>query len=149
MIDPNDTLYSKIVRTLAFGRCRRCHRHFGFNGLDCAHIFGRGHKLTRFLLEPKFNAVPLCRECHTWFDSNKIVEFVFLPEKRTLTRDEESFTWLVSTKASVSGKPSNFWNYTWDDLQQLYTLSHQIGKYGVLQKAEVRDRLKAYWKKIS
>lgn len=147
--DPNDTLYSEIIRTISRGRCRRCHVFYGYERLQCAHIFGRGHKTTRFALKPKFNAIPLCSNCHGWFDSHKIDGLIFDEKKRVLSPDDESFTWLVRSKISLNGKPQDFWNYTWQDLYELYALSHhKTGKYGTLQKVEIRKQLKEYLKTI-
>ncbi len=146
--DINDKLYSTIIRSIGIGRCRRCHFYFGFEKLQCAHIFGRGHKRTRFLLAPKFNAIPLCSDCHSWFDSHKIDALLFDEKKRVLSMADESYTWLVSTKISLNGKSQDFWNYTWNDLYKMYALSHHgTHKYGPLQKAEVKKQLLEYIEK--
>lgn len=146
MIDPNDTLYSIIIRSQAHGRCRRCHTHVGFHRLECAHIFGRTHKLTRFLLEPKYNAIALCRECHTWFDANKEMDLIFDASLRTKKPSEESFTWLVGSESHIAF-PWEHMKYTWADLYEIYSIGHhQVGKYGKLEKAEVKARLKTYIK---
>lgn len=133
-IDPNDKLYSEIIRTLANGICQRCHKYFGFSRLQCAHIIGRGHHGTRFALKPKRNAVALCAGCHSWFDTHKIQALIFDEEKRVLSSTDESFTWLVKTLF-----------YTWGELYKLYALGHhQTNKYGVLERQEINKQLKAY-----
>lgn len=148
--DPNDALYSEIIRSHGIGRCRRCHLYFGYERLQAAHIIGRAHKTTRFLLKPKFNAIPLCSNCHSWFDQHKIDGLIFDEKKRVISPDDESFTWLVRSKISLNGKPQDFWNYTWEDLYNLYALSHhQTGKYGTLQKVEIKKQLKEYLKNMS
>ncbi len=102
-IDPLDTLYSKIIRFGIF-RCPMCNL---WRDVQCCHIMGRGHSATRYMLTPVRNAVPLCANCHDWFDSHKIPAVILNEKKRVFKRDEESFTWL------------NTIGYTWKDLEWL------------------------------
>jgi len=59
-----DTKWAKLVKIRDNYRCRRCNR-FGRDGvgykMESAHIMGRGHKSTRWLLE---NGLCLCFVCH-------------------------------------------------------------------------------------
>ena len=132
-IDPNDTLYSKIIRI--GGRCYRCGR--SDRQLQCAHIVGRVHKSVRWMLEPVRNAIPLCWQDHAWFDEHKIKALVFDPDKRVLDPDDESFTFLVESCG-----------YTWDDLQKLYGLAQRSCKYGPFEKANIKRYLTAKLKEV-
>lgn len=146
-IDPNDKLYSQIIRSLARGRCRRCQVTVGFQRLQCAHIMGRVHKRTRFLIEPQYNAVALCASCHSWFDSHKIDALIFDERKRVLSPKDESYTWLVSSK--IKNFPG--WNYSWDDLYELYALSHHTQnfyKYTPIERKEIKEQLQAFLRVI-
>ena len=134
-IDKNDTLYSAIIR---FGvkRCRRC----GMRAkLQAAHIVGRAHYSTRFLLNPIRNAIPLCMTCHAWFDSHKIEALIFddTGTKRVFTGDEEGYTFLVKKCG-----------YSWRDLQRLYILSRQIFKHYTHKKHIITAELTEYLERL-
>lgn len=127
-IDPNDTLYSKIIRFS--GLCARCGRAGG--KLQCAHIIGRKHKTTRWMLEPVRNAVALCFACHAWLDEHKIKALVFDPSKRVLSADDEAYTFLVERCG-----------YTWEDLQLLFVFAQRPCRYGPFEKSNVKKYLMA------
>jgi predicted restriction endonuclease len=60
-----DIWFSKCVRHRDQHRCQYC-----FNeGTDCAHIYSRARKSTRWSMD---NAVCLCRHHHQWFGSNPV-----------------------------------------------------------------------------
>ena len=125
--DPNDVLYSQIIR---FGqtRCWRCHN---VRRLEAAHIMGRIHKATRFLLEPVRNAIPLDGYCHRkWFDRHKQISLITHPERRVFTAEDESFTFLVEKCG-----------YTWAQLEYLYAKHRNVCKYSPLMKAAIRQEL--------
>lgn len=113
-IDPNDTLYSKIIR---FGRTR-CMRCQLARELQCAHIIGRSHYATRFMLKPVRNAIALCMTCHNWLDTSKMKSLVFDPSKRVFTASEESYTFL-----------NVMCGYSWNDIEKLFILSQQVVSY--------------------
>jgi predicted restriction endonuclease len=79
--DKYDIVFSKLIRAMAGNRCEYCRKKDG--QIDCAHIFGRRHRNTRWDIE---NAVALCRHHHRYF-TERPVDFV---------------TWLENYK----GKPS-------------------------------------------
>ena len=106
--DVNDDLFSKIIRH-GQKKCWRCLRTKEPASLQAAHIVGRGSYTTRFQLEPVRNAIPLCADCHDHFDSHKMRDLIFEPEKRVFTWKDESYTFLVEKCG-----------YTWRDLQKLY-----------------------------
>lgn len=130
-IDKNDTLYSKIIR---FGktRCERCQK---VRELQCAHIIGRVHHASRFVLDPKPNAVSLCATCHSWFDTHKMDALIMSPEKRVFTAIEEGYTFIIKTLG-----------YTWSDLQLLYAKSRAIIQYHLVKDnitEQLKERLRA------
>lgn len=131
--DINDDLYSKIIR-LGHQRCAMCGR---VKSLECAHIMGRTHYSTRFMLKPIRNAVPLCNFCHSWFDEHKITSLLFDEKKRVLGPKEESYSWLVHAMG-----------YSWDDLAKLYVLSKQAATYYDFRKKEITKELKATLSKL-
>lgn len=60
--DKTDTLFSKFIRLLEGGYCKKCKKYFGLTqGLHCAHYFSRGRKSTRWYRD---NATALCTHCH-------------------------------------------------------------------------------------
>lgn len=64
-----DARWSKAVRERDNYTCQRCGTVHAPNsqGLHAAHIFGRGRKVTRCVLE---NGVALCYGCHRFVDGN-------------------------------------------------------------------------------
>jgi len=71
--DKFDIVFSKLIRSLAGHRCEYCHKSTG--QIDCAHIFGRRHRHTRWDID---NAVALCRYHHRFFSENPILFFDWL-----------------------------------------------------------------------
>ncbi len=132
-IDPNDTLYSKIIRW-GHTRCLRCGRT---RKLQCCHIMGRGRHSTRFMLKPLRNAIPLCTDCHDWFDTHKIIACICEPEKRVFNPKDESYHFLVSL------------GYTWGDLERLLFWSRQTKQYNHFCKLAVAEMLKATWDRLN
>ena len=63
-IDPLDTLFSRLVRLLANGKCEHCGRN---KRLECSHFHGRRKLSTRWDL---LNAAALCFSCHRYFQEN-------------------------------------------------------------------------------
>lgn len=131
-LDSNDVLYSKIIR-LGKYRCDMCHL---VRDLECAHIVGRGHYATRFMLEPVRNAVALCASCHDWFDSHKITAVLFEEKKRVFNLREESYTWLVKGHLA----------YTWDQLVLLYAKGQTVFQGYSFKKKEIGIFLKEKFK---
>lgn len=60
-IDNLDRLLSQYVRLKADYTCKACKKQFEPAGTQCAHIFGRRSKSTRWHLD---NLVCLCVACH-------------------------------------------------------------------------------------
>ncbi len=67
-VDKLDTLFSKLVRSLAGWKCELC----GATGvqLHCHHFVGRRYLQTRYLIE---NAISVCVSCH-----NQLEDFPLL-----------------------------------------------------------------------
>ncbi len=67
--DITDALFSKYVRLLDEGYCKRCKKYLGVNsqGLHCAHFHTRGKKNTRW---DRDNATSLCYGCHRYLDQH-------------------------------------------------------------------------------
>jgi len=69
-ISPLDKLFSEYIRRRAISRghgCERCgHWKVSYKDLQCAHMFGRAKKSTRW--DPD-NAAGLCGGCHMYLDS--------------------------------------------------------------------------------
>ena len=65
--DKADILFSRYIKLLSVGECKRCGKYVGVNsrGLHCAHWRGRGRYTTRF---ERDNAQALCYGCHSYFD---------------------------------------------------------------------------------
>lgn len=130
--DVNDDLYSKIIR-FGITRCARC---FNVRDLQCAHIMSRTHKTTRHLLFPVRNAVPLCADCHSWFDQHKMFVLIFEEDKRVFKGRDESFSFLVESCG-----------YTWNDLQKLYINARNTMTYNH-HKKEITEQLKQELKRL-
>ena len=60
-----DHWFSRAVRLRDEHLCQNC----GKLGTDCAHIYGRRTKVTRWCA---LNALCLCRACHNWFGENPL-----------------------------------------------------------------------------
>lgn len=130
-----DRLFSQIIR---FGRdrCLRCHK---FKALQAAHIFGRACKSTRHALEPKPNAIPLCSDCHSWFDTHVDDSPIFKEEVRPyIFADDNRYVFLV-----------RFCGYTWNDLQKLYVMSKSPYPGYKRNLPEIREKLRAHLSALS
>lgn len=115
--DTNDILYSKIIRH-GHTRCMRCHKFKLPEKLQAAHIIGRSGHSTRFQLEPVKNAVPLCADCHSWFDGAKDNTPIFDDaSRRYFTPEKNAYAFLVENCG-----------YLWRDLQKLYLAGQQRPK---------------------
>jgi len=78
-----DKLFSKYVRLLSGGYCKRCGKYVGHNNLAAAHFFGRIRHTVRW---DKRNIVALCNPCHYWLDVNPIAKSNFMYE--VLSRED-------------------------------------------------------------
>lgn len=67
--DFTDALFSDLIRWRDNWSCKRCHAQIlpPTSRMQCAHIFSRGKKSTRWDLE---NAIALCVGCHIDLDKN-------------------------------------------------------------------------------
>ena len=65
--DATDAVFSEVVRWRDEWTCKRCHEQIlpPTSRIQCAHIFSRGKKSTRWDLE---NAFTLCVGCHIKLD---------------------------------------------------------------------------------
>lgn len=91
-----DKWFSLYIRARDNWTCQRCGRVFReyikgadnrhLRGLDCAHMIGRGAKMTRF--EPD-NAVSLCYGCHSHLDSRPTQKVEFMIERLGQERYDE------------------------------------------------------------
>lgn len=72
-----DDWFSKAIRHRAGYKCEHCLR--GFEGLvqgfECAHIWGRANRSTRWDIG---NAVALCSHCHRFFTENPMAFHAWL-----------------------------------------------------------------------
>lgn len=134
-ISTEDKLYSLIIR---FGhtRCVRCHLH---KTLQCAHIIERGHQATRWMLKPYRNAIPLCSDCHSWFDTHKDDTPLFNEDARQFSNPTQNKWAFLVTECG----------YHWKDLYNLWTLGHRcVHNVGHIEKIEIRKQLKAELKRL-
>ena len=133
--DVNDTLYSKIIR-YGHTRCLRCRLH---KNLQCAHIIGRSHKTTRWMLRPVKSSIPLCSDCHDWFDRSKDDTPLFNEKAREFFMPEKNaYMWLVYEGG-----------YSWEELLKLYYLGHRTQtNCGAIEKKEITRQLKAVLKQL-
>ena len=67
-IDTLDRLFSEIIRLRANGFCEHCGKWVGFEKIDPAHYFVRGHKTVRW---DEDNVFGLKHECHMYLDLHK------------------------------------------------------------------------------
>ena len=67
--DKWDSLFSRYIKLLSGGYCKRCGKFLGLysQGLHCAHWQSRGEWTTRY---EKDNACALCYGCHSYLDHN-------------------------------------------------------------------------------
>ncbi len=82
-IDALDKLFSRYVRLLSGGYCKRCwllgkpKAYKGNKNLDCAHFHSRAKLSVRWDLD---NVAPLCRGCHGFLDGNPLEKVEFFLE---------------------------------------------------------------------
>lgn len=69
-VDKLDTLFSKLVRSLAGWKCELCGKSGETGQLHCHHFIGRRYRRTRWLTE---NAIAACVACH-----NQLEDFPLL-----------------------------------------------------------------------
>lgn len=132
-----DDLYSKIIR---FGHthCLRCRRPKRPDQLQCAHIIGRGSKSVRWALKPVKNAIPMCSNCHDWFDSSKDNTPIFNEKAREyFTREKNAYTFLVEEC-----------EYTWEQLALLYYKGQQPATDIKFQMPGIRKQLRDELKRL-
>ena len=77
--DKVDALFSKFIKLLSDGYCKRCGKYLGVKsrGLHCAHYKSRGIKTTRW---DRANAQALCYGCHRYIDHNPLIKAEFFLE---------------------------------------------------------------------
>ena len=73
--DKFDIVFSKLIRSLAGHKCEFCRKVD--TRVECAHIFGRRAKSTRWDIN---NAVSLCHYHHRYFTENPVLFFDWLSE---------------------------------------------------------------------
>ena len=76
-IDDLDKLFSRYIRLLSGGYCKRCHKHFGEARLQTAHFHSRRKHSTRWF---KDNVTALCCGCHRYLDSEPLIKVEFFME---------------------------------------------------------------------
>lgn len=67
-LDPNDVLFSKMIRERDNNKCVFCGRTSEYYSIQNSHYWSRGHKATRFDVE---NCDALCFVCHNQNEGNK------------------------------------------------------------------------------
>ena len=75
--DVLDKLFSRFVRLLSGGYCRRCCKYFGYKKLHNAHFHSRRKHSVRWDTE---NTAPLCYGCHSYIDGNPFKKIEFFLE---------------------------------------------------------------------
>ena len=72
-----DKLFSKYVRLLSGGFCKRCKKYFGEKKLHNAHFHSRRKHSVRWDID---NTAPLCYGCHSYVDGNPLAKVSFFLE---------------------------------------------------------------------
>ena len=85
-IDPLDILFSRLVRTLANGKCEFCGNPKEMGKLQCSHYHGRRKKSVRWDLE---NACGICFSCHQHFGENPYVHTEWFKKRLGSERFEQ------------------------------------------------------------
>jgi hypothetical protein len=77
--DKLDALFSRYIKLLSGGYCKRCHKYLGIKsrGLHNAHCYSRGKLSTRFVRD---NCQALCYGCHRYLDQHPTLKFEFFME---------------------------------------------------------------------
>ena len=76
-IDTLDKLFSRFVRLLSGGYCRRCRKYVGYKKLHNAHFHSRRKHSVRWDAD---NTAPLCYGCHSYIDGNPFKKIEFFLE---------------------------------------------------------------------
>ena len=82
-IGPLDRAFSKFIRLLSGGYCKRCwllklpKPYKGWKNLDCAHFHARSKRATRWDAD---NVAPLCMGCHLYLDTHHYEKIEFFME---------------------------------------------------------------------
>ena len=84
--DKADILFSRYIRLLSGGECKRCEEHPKPQGLHCAHWQGRGKWTTRY---ERDNCQALCYGCHTYFDHHRTLKDEFFRNILGVQRAQE------------------------------------------------------------
>jgi hypothetical protein len=69
-----DQLFSRYVRLMSGGYCRRCGKYVGYNRLHAAHFHSRRKHSVRWSVE---NVVSVCYGCHSYIDGNPLKKIEF------------------------------------------------------------------------
>lgn len=72
-----DSLFSRYVRTISGGYCKRCKKYFGVAKLHNAHFHSRRKHSVRWDIA---NTVPICFGCHSYIDGNPLRKIEFFLE---------------------------------------------------------------------
>lgn len=72
-----DKLFSRYVRLMSGGYCRRCGKYVGYLKLHNAHFHSRRKHSVRWDIE---NTAPLCYGCHSYIDGNPLEKIEFFLE---------------------------------------------------------------------
>lgn len=72
-----DALFSKYVRLLSGGYCKRCGKWLGYAKLHNAHFHSRRKHSVRWDVD---NTAPLCYGCHSYVDGNPLKKIEFFLE---------------------------------------------------------------------
>ena len=76
-LSPLDKLFSRYIRLLSGGYCKRCKKYFGYSKLHNAHFHSRRKYSVRWDIE---NTAPLCYGCHVYIDGNPFRKIEFFLE---------------------------------------------------------------------
>ena len=109
-----DTVFSRYVRLLAGGYCKKCGRYVGYSNLDNAHFFSRIRHTVRWDTR---NTVALCNvkpnSCHYWIDVNPIAKTSFFVSILGVEQTEELERLAnMTTKAHPIDKEALYKEYT-------------------------------------
>ena len=69
-----DSLFSRYVRLLSGGYCKRCGHYVGYRKLHNAHFHSRRKHSIRWDMD---NTAPLCYGCHSHIDGNPFIKIEF------------------------------------------------------------------------
>lgn len=75
-----DAAFSDYIRARAGWQCQRCRMQFAKGKaryLHCSHNYGRGQQNIRY---HPLNALALCKNCHFWFERNRVESTRWLQE---------------------------------------------------------------------